>query len=146
MDGIVVLGFVLGVAAVVVLAIAPLFMPWRAHARWLVSAQALDPARSWPTAPWELRAVRIASITRCGNDVEVGVLEHGARLPSLIEGRSLDRDAFATLQRWCARETPLVLVLGVGSAVHLHDDATSVSGLQAKSRDHVATTALRAVR
>ena len=125
----------LGIAAVLALVLTPLFLPWPQHARWLVAAQSLDPARQLHPAS-QLREVRIASATRHGNDVEICVVDREAHVPDpmAIVGASLPTDAVATLYRWFATETPLLMQVDAKEGVILHGPTEHVAGLRRQDR------------
>ncbi len=126
---------VLGITAVLALVLAPLFLAWPQHARWLVTAQTLDPASQLHPAS-QLREVRIVAATRRANDVEMCVVERGARLrdSTTIVGASLPSAAVATMQRWFAAETPLLMQVDAKQNVTLHGPTAHITGLRRDNR------------
>jgi hypothetical protein len=120
-----------GILAVVALAVAPLLLPWQQQIQWLVvSSSAPDPF-GLPTAQSQLtlRAVAVESANAQpeGIHVRLGGVAQGEQL--VLWGRPAD-DVVACLRHWATDATPLLLICPAGDETSLHSQTECVTGLR----------------
>ena len=124
---------VVGIAAVLAVAMLPFLLPWPQQIRWLVNSVAIpDPyGMSVTPGPLTLREVTIADVDRSAEWIAVGVSET-PRLGWLswytLPTGTATPDTEACLRDWWAARTPLLLVASDHGEASLHGPAHAVVG------------------
>jgi hypothetical protein len=119
------------VTAGVLLAIAPVALPWPQRVRWTVVAHMMDYGSSSFWAP-DLREVTLRSVERVGERLTLTVVEVGhatCDALSFICTASTSPDLLSMLDDWCVLRTPMMLYLDRRDGASLAGPVASVGEL-----------------
>jgi hypothetical protein len=124
------------VGVVVVLAVAPLLLPWPSQLRWVLTAEAVNPLIA---ATNERHGVHVGPVVLVAVDsgpdgLAIEVRPEGAAGERALVGRPSAPGELAALEGWWHTGTTLLLVDEAGGAALLGPDR-SVTGLREADRE-----------
>jgi hypothetical protein len=127
-----VLLFLLGLAGVVGIAIAPMFMPWRQQLRWMVINSAMpDPFRFGGSPnPTTLQEVVVSALDSHVGGLLLHLVAPNSPNEQLLRWVPATADDVTLLAEWAVTAAPLLLVSTPEGGHSLHSECGCVGGLR----------------
>jgi hypothetical protein len=120
-----------GVAAVVMLTLAPFFLPWPSRLRWTIAISTVPDPWGFAPTPWPgLEEVILQTLIPCPDGLMVvGLSGPAPGLPHSLWLPETTSPIAAQLEAWTAAATPLLQMGTEDGEVSLYGPTSSVSGL-----------------
>jgi hypothetical protein len=151
MDGMLVLGSIIGIAITVAILVTPFALSWPQRVRWTVAAQALgatDPVFA-AHPPLDLREVVLTGVVTRGCGIELRVREAGHRdddVITFVTTAAVDAALASMLREWSVLRTPMFLYVDTAGIACVSGPGGTVDELRRVAPAPLSTRETRETR